>query len=265
MLLNQKTTLEADLQDMLSTLTPANPDVKKKQAQIDSVKRAMEQMEADASTRVERLKSSGDSRSSLRLKSIGYEIEKLDSEIARQQGILSQNEGQIDQLQERINSVPDAEVTLEVMNRDYQTKKALYDQLLEKKRDADLAATVQINAQGETIQVVDPANLPTRPVAPKRLTLIGLGLALGLGAGVGLALMVEIPRLMTIQTVDDATHYTGLPVLASVPDLLTPQEARRLPQRRVLWLAAGIVATLVSIPLLTLALKLSHIFDRFVT
>jgi hypothetical protein len=30
--------------------------------------------------------------------------------------------------------------------------------------------------------------------------------------------MFEIPRLLTIQTVDDAAHYTGLPVLASVPD-----------------------------------------------
>jgi len=124
---------------------------------------------------------------------------------------------------------------------------------------------VQLNAQGETIQVVDPANLPQRPVAPKRLTLIGLGLCLGLGVGVALALLVEVPRLLTIQSVDDASHYSGLPVLASVPDLLTPQEAMRLPQRRVLWLVAGIVATLVSIPLLALALKLSHVFDRFVT
>jgi hypothetical protein len=33
----------------------------------------------------------------------------------------------------------------------------------------------------------------------------------------------------------------------------------------VLLLAAGIVATVISIPLLAFALKLSHIFDRFVT
>lgn len=265
MLISQKAGVEAELQEMLTTLRPENPDVKKKQAQLDSIKRELAQLETDATTKVERIRTNGESRSGLRLKSIGYEIEKLDSEIARQQGSLAQSETQIDQLQERLNSVPDAEVTLESMNRDYQTKKALYDQLLEKKRDADLAATVQVNAQGETIQVVDPANLPTRPVAPKRLTLVGLGLALGLGVGVGLALMVEVPRLLTIQTVDDASHYTGLPVLASVPDLLTPQEARRLPQKRVLLLAAGIVATVISIPLLAFALKLSHVFDRFVT
>ncbi|MBV9958821.1 MAG: hypothetical protein JO360_10385 [Acidobacteria bacterium] len=265
MLASQKATVEAELQEMLTKLKPQNPDVKTKQAQLDSIKREMAEIETNAGAKAEQIKSNRSSAADLRAKSIGYEIQKLDSEVARQEAVLAQSNGQIDQLQERINSVPDAEVTLESMNREYQTKKALYDQLLEKKRDADLAATVQINAQGETLQLVDPANLPSRPVAPKRLTLIGLGLCLGLAVGVGLALLVEIPRLLTIQTVDDATHYTGLPVLASVPELLTPQEARRLPQTRVLWLAAGVVATIISIPLLTLALKLSHIFDRFVT
>ncbi len=265
MLANKKADLEAEMQEMRTTLRPENPDVKAKQAQLDSIKREMAEIESDAGSKAEQIKTNRAGAADLRAKSIGYEIEKLDREVTRQEGMLAQSNGQIDQIQERLNNVPDAEVTLESMNRDYQTKKALYDQLLEKKRDADLAATVQVNAQGETIQVVDPANLPTRPVAPKRLTLIGLGLALGLGVGVGLALMFEIPRLLTIQTVDDAAHYTGLPVLASVPDLLTPQEAHRLPQKRVLLLAAGIVATVISIPLLAFALKLSHIFDRFVT
>ncbi len=265
MLTSQKAAAEAEYQEMITSLRPENPDVKRKQAQIDSIKREMTQLEADASAKAERMKSNRSGASDLRAKSIGYEIEKIDSEIVRQEAILGQTNGQIDALQQRINSVPDAEVTLESMSRDYTTKKALYDQLLEKKRDADLAATVQINAQGETIQVIDPANLPQNPVAPKRLTLIGLGLCLGLGVGFGLALLFEVPRLLTIQTVDDASHYTGLPVLASVPDLLTPQEARRLPQRRMLWLAAGVIATIISIPLLALALKLSHVFDRFVT
>ncbi len=64
---------------------------------------------------------------------------------------------------------------------------------------------------------------------------------------------------------EDAEHYTGLPVLVSVPELLTPQEARRVPVRRRLLLAAGIAATLVSIPLLALLLRATHVFDRFLT
>ncbi|HET6862487.1 MAG TPA: hypothetical protein VFH91_05550, partial [Pyrinomonadaceae bacterium] len=58
-----------------------------------------------------------------------------------------------------------------------------------------------------------------------------------------------------------ARHYTGLPVLIAVPELLTPQEARAVPRRRRLMLAAGFAVTLVSIPLLALALKLTHVFE----
>ena len=47
----------------------------------------------------------------------------------------------------------------------------------------------------------------------------------------------------------------------AVPELLTPQEARAVPRRRRLMLAAGVAVTIVSIPLLALALKLTHVFE----
>ena len=91
--------------------------------------------------------------------------------------------------------------------------------------------------------------------------LAAIGLVAGLGLGLLLTAIFEIPLLLTIQSTEDARHYTGLPVLISVPELLTPQEARALPRRRRLLLAAGVIATIVSIPLLALALRLTHIFE----
>src|SRR5205085_1284365 len=84
------------------------------------------------------------------------------------------------------------------------------DDLLDKQRKAVLSNEVNARAQGETVQVVDPASLPEKPVAPKRPLLIALGLALGLGIGLVFAAGFEVPRLMTIQTVEDARHYTSL-------------------------------------------------------
>ncbi len=89
----------------------------------------------------------------------------------------------------------------------------------------------------------------------------GVGLGVGLGLGLLLVADFEGPRLLTIQNSEDARHYTGLPVLIAVPELLTPQEARAVPRRRRLLLAAGVVATMVSIPVLALALKLTHVFE----
>jgi hypothetical protein len=153
------------------------------------------------------------------------------------------------------------EVALGAIERDYQTKRAAYDQLVQQQQRITLGAEATAQQQGEGIEVIDPANLPVQPVAPKRVMLAMLGLVFGLAVGVMLVAVVEGPRLLTIQNSEDARHYTGLPVLLAVPELLTPQEARSLPLRRKLLLAAGVVATMVSIPMLALALKLTNIFE----
>jgi hypothetical protein len=154
-------------------------------------------------------------------------------------------------------------VHLGKLDRDYQTKKAAYDSLLATQQRVALGADAASQQQGESIQVIDSAYLPSQPVAPKRLLLFAIGIGLGLGLGLMLVAVFEAPKLLTIQNREDAAHYTGLPVLATVPELMTLQEARAVPRRRRLLLAAGILATIVSIPLLALALRATHIFEFF--
>jgi hypothetical protein len=164
----------------------------------------------------------------------------------------------------RINSVPGAEVTLGALDRDYQTKKHSYDQLLLQAQQIGLGADAASQQQGEGIQVVDPANLPARPVAPKRLILVGGGIGLGFAVGFLLVGLFEAPRLLTIQTSEDAAHYTGLPVLLSVPELLTAREARSRPRRRKILVGVGVAAAVLAIPALALILQLTQVFERFV-
>jgi len=261
-LVQRKVALEAAIQNMLTTLKPANPDVKAAQAELDATKRAMDEMVASEEAKNERIRKRIEQRPDLRIGGLKSDIQRIDGEITRQQQILDQSSGQIEELQQRINGVPASTVALEALNRDYQTKKGEYDDLLKKKASIDLSAEANVTAQGESLQVIDPANLPAQPVAPKRLLLMALGLAVGACIGLLFAALFEVPRLLTIQTTADAVHYTGLPVLISVPELLTPQEARWRPQRRMLLLFAGIVATVVSIPALALALKITGLLSR---
>jgi polysaccharide chain length determinant protein (PEP-CTERM system associated) len=262
-LIQRKAALDAEIKNMLTTLRPQNPDVKSKQAELDSIKGEMEQMVKDAEAKNEEIRRRIADRPDLRISGLQSDLQRIDNEIKRQETILAQSETQISEVNQRINNVPGTEVGLEILNREYITKKGNYDDLLKKSQSAELVANVAANAQGETIQVIDPANLPSRPVAPKRPLLMLLGLGFGLAVGLLAAAAFEVPRLLTIQTLDDAEHYTGLPVLISVPELLTPQEARRVPLRRRLLLAAGVIITLISIPALALLLRATHVFDRF--
>ena len=262
-LVSRKADLESQLTRMLTELRPKHPDVLAKQAEVDSVKEAMGQMIAEWKQRIKEKQDKLRDRPDLTVGNLESELQLVDGEIKRGQSVLSDLDKQIGQVMERINNVPGAEVTLGALDRDYQTKKAQYDSLLMQAQKIGLGADAASQQQGEGIQVVDPANLPARPVAPKRLVLMGAGIAIGFAVGLLLAGLFEVPRLLTIQTSEDAAHYTSLPVLMTVPELLTPSEARSIPRRRKLLLATAVAAMFLAIPALALILKLTQVFERF--
>lgn len=260
-LVKRKTDLQAELRQLETQYKPIHPDIVAKKEQIDSVQKAMDEQLNEWKDRIaarqKRLKEHPDLTSA----AIQADIKATEGEIKRQQGLLNDNDKQIALLTERINRVPGSDVQLGAIDREYETKRAAYDKLLSEQQKISLGADAASQQQSEGIEVVDPANLPSKPVAPKRLMLAGIGVVAGLGIGFLLVALFEVPLLLTIQSSEDARHYTGLPVLIAVPELLTPQEARSLPRRRRLLLAAGVIATIVSIPLLALALRLTHVFE----
>jgi polysaccharide chain length determinant protein (PEP-CTERM system associated) len=260
-LVKRKTDLQAELRALESQYKPIHPDIIAKKEQIDSVQKSMdaqvEEWKDRIAARQKRLKESPDLSSA----AIQADMKAVDGEIKRQQSLLNDNDKQIALLTDRINKVPGSEVELGAIDREYETKRASYDKLLSEQQKIALGADAATQQQSEGIQVIDAANLPSKPVAPKRLMLAAIGVVAGLGVGLLLVALFEIPLMLTINSSEDARHYTGLPVLIAVPELLTPQEARALPRRRRLLLVAGVIATIVSIPLLALALRLTHVFE----
>ena len=260
-LVSRKAALEGELTRLRQEYREKHPDVMAKEKEVVQIQEQMDGMIAEWKDKIKAKQERLEKMPNLTVNAQENEIKIAESEIRRQQKLLGENEKQIASIVERINKVPGVAVALSAIDREYQTKKAAYDDLLSQQQKIALNADAATQQQGEGIEVVDPANLPSKPVAPKRLMLGSLGLGVGLGLGLLLVGLVEGPRLLTIQNSEDARHYTGLPVLLSVPELLTPDEARAVPRRRRLLLAAGVVATLVSIPMLALALKLTHVFE----
>jgi succinoglycan biosynthesis transport protein ExoP len=260
-LVKRKADLQSELQQLSTELKPKHPDVLAKQAQLDSVTKEMDQMIGEWKERISEKQKKLQNRPDLSVAATEAQLNAVDGEIRREKKMLDENEKQIGAILQRINSVPGAEVALGALERDYQTKKFAYDQLLLQQQKITLGADAASQQQGEGIEVIDAANLPSKPVAPKRLMLSALGVGFGLGLGLLLTGIFEIPRLMTIQSSEDARHYTGLPVLISVPELLTPEEARAIPRRRRLLLAGAMAVTIMAIPVLALALKATHVFE----
>jgi polysaccharide chain length determinant protein (PEP-CTERM system associated) len=260
-LVKRQAQLRSERETLKNTYTDKHPDVIAVNNQLKVIQQQMDDMVEEGKRKVEEMRKQLEEKVDPRYNSYVSDITRLDNEIKRQRTSLAQTESGIADLERRLNQVPGAEVGLEAINRDYAAAKVVHEKLLEQQKSAEIKADVVSNAQGETIAVIDPASLPERPVAPKRPLLMLLGLFAGLGVGFALAAAFEAPRLLTVQTMADAEHYTGLPVLAALPSLRTAREERNLRLRRAAFAFAGLAVTVASVPALAFVLKVTRVFE----
>jgi len=271
-LVNRRAELSAQLDKLLKVFKEKHPEVVAKKDEIARVNEEIENLRKNTDRRVQLASQTSSRKAELQKKNLELENQRIQNQIGQiEQQIqyknqeLQQNAGQISILEQKINTIPNVKVALEGINSQYQSAKQKYDDLSKKINDASLQVNRESNAQGETIRVQDPANLPESPVAPKRAMLTALGAGVGLAIGLFLAALFELPRVFKIQNIEDAKHYTGLPVLASVPPLLSHDEKVWL--RRAHWLRvmAGLTVAVGAIPLIAMFLQATKIFERMVS
>jgi capsular exopolysaccharide synthesis family protein len=75
---------------------------------------------------------------------------------------------------------------------------------------------IELEVPRTPVEVVDPAEPPTRPFSPNLFLNILLSIVVGLGAGIGLVYFIEYLDT-SVKTVDDVEHFLGLPVLGVIP------------------------------------------------
>ncbi len=271
-LIQKRAELSSKLENLKKQYREKHPDIIQTQTDIDKVNEELEKLSKNTNRRIKEASQSSSRKAQLQKESLGIEKQKAESQVGQidqqlrlKDEEMGQNSIKIAALESKINTIPNVKVALEGVNNQYESAKKTYDDILKKYNDAQQQVQRESNAQGETISVVDPANLPQSPAnASKMPLLIALGAGLGLALGLLLAAVFEIPRLFKIQNVEDTKHYTGLPVLASVPKLLTEREIFWQKGIHRLKLLAGIIIAVVSVPLLITALQMSHILERII-
>lgn len=108
----------------------------------------------------------------------------------------------------------EASIHYNILKREVETNKELYDGLLQRMKEAGVAAGLK----SSNIRIVDPAEIPDRPHSPNVPRTLLLGLLLGCMGGVGLAFFLDYLD-NTIKTPEDIEERVGLPALGLVPSL----------------------------------------------
>jgi succinoglycan biosynthesis transport protein ExoP len=142
-------------------------------------------------------------------KSIGTQIQ-AEYQGSRQRELLLKQA--LDQQKNEAASMADKMVQYNILKRDAEANKQLYDGLLQKLKEAGITAGLR----SSNIRVVDPALIPTGPSRPNKSRNITLAVLVGLIGGMGLALLREYLD-NTVKNPDDVESLSRLPSLAVVP------------------------------------------------
>ena len=179
--------LNVDLSRLLEKYKPAHPEVQKVEAQIAEIKKAR---------------------------------------VARAEQVMGGLQAEFTQLQKRENELKAAidgqksvaasqsrkTSELEVLKKEAESSKSLYEVLLQKSNESDIAASIKNN----NVSVVEKASPPRSPVRPAKRKIGLIGLLLGLALGVGLVLARDYLD-NTLRDPEEVERYLHLDLLAAVP------------------------------------------------
>jgi capsular exopolysaccharide synthesis family protein len=199
-------TLEQDLTNLRATFGENWPAVKEKRGEVNVVR---EQLAREKTLALAR------SREQARL-----DLEA--AEVRRQLATQS-----LDQQKTLVNRFHDASIQYNILKRDVDTNRNLYEGLLERLRQTGVMTGFQFG----NIQVIEPGRPSRIADSPKVVLIVGLAALLGLALGVCLVVLQEFWD-NSISTLEDAEQLAPLPSLGSIPLMVESKPGRALLSRR---------------------------------
>lgn len=218
------------------------PDVQNAIARVDGARKKLESVQAEeAAKKVETPANTAGTQQAVRegrdldasIRRFQSAIEARDLDLQDSTKELKRVNDAIKAYQGRIETIPLGEKQYADLLRDRDLVKAKFIDLSEKLGRAEIAQEMEGRKQGETLELLDPASLPTTPTEPKRPLIISMGAALGLLLGVVMAGAREM-KDTSLKNLKDVRAYTQMAILGSVPLLENDFVVRR--RRRLAWL-----------------------------
>lgn len=132
-------------------------------------------------------------------------------------------ENQLNELRSKALEVDSRSIRYNILKRDVDTNRQLYNALLQRYKEVSMAGGVKPS----NISIIDRATVPHGRYAPSLSRNLLMGLLLGAFLGVGTALVLEYLD-DTLKTPEDIEHHLHLGVLGIIPKLVKQQPYQAL-------------------------------------
>ena len=155
------------------------------------------------------------------------QLTKLQQEIEDETRKQSSIEPQINEHVSQLEREPIFDQQIAGLMRDYDTLRAHYNSLLDKKISAQMAMQLEEQDRGERFEILDQAVVPHTPISPNRPLFIVAGLIGGLVGGFAMGVIVEMTD-ESVRSEREAAQIFHSAVLISVPQIFTPKQRLRM-------------------------------------
>ena len=174
------------------------------------------------------IKSGGSARSEY-VDTSSLEMERISMELSSLRAAESNQRRFIAAKQALLRSIPAAKTGLEELEREKNSQKSLYEQLMVRHGQSEVAKQMEVQDKATTFRIVDPAVLPTKPYSPQRIRIILLGIVGGVVASFAFLLLLD--QLDNSVRNVESLKSLGIPVLAVVPTIENPLEVEAARKR----------------------------------
>ena len=231
-------------------LTDSHPDVIAQQRQVAYLQQQANASPAPRGGGDRTMQSANPAYSSL----ISMRSERQ-AQVAALQARKSALDAELAGLTSKLAAEPGVAAEYDKLNREYAVQKEQYEKLLSERERVRLRGDISSETDAVQFRVIDPPSSPLAPSAPNRPLLIFGVLFAGLGAGVFFAFVMGHLQ-STYASPMKLEKATGLPVLGSISQMLTPKEAAE--RKRWLKYYYGAAASLVGVFVLLMGIELAQ-------
>jgi uncharacterized protein involved in exopolysaccharide biosynthesis len=239
----------AELESLKGRYGDDHPDVRRKKAEISKLEDALANSDSDSSILATALESKPDNPAYTNLQT------QLNTANAEMQSLEQQKQKireKYSEYEDRLTASPQVERQLRALSRDYENARLKYSEVKAKQMEAKLAKELETERKGERFTLIEPAQLPERPISPNRSVILFLGVILSIGAGLGLVYLLENMD-KSIRGAKTIVALLNEAPLAGIPYIQIEDERKQGTLKKV-----GIAAAMVSG--MAIALALVHYF-----
>jgi polysaccharide chain length determinant protein (PEP-CTERM system associated) len=222
--------LKAQYTKLSAIYTESHPDLRALKRKID----ALEQGDSTPEP-----KNNLANVTSLAVFKIQAKVDAVNARLASLEQQKKMLKDKIGQNEHAMELTPKVAQGLDILIRDRDSAQRKFDELRNKKMNAQIAQNLESENKSERFILLEPPILPEKPYKPNRIQIFIIGFFLAIASSVGVVVLLETLD-KRIRGMEALTHVLGHRPLAVIPFLHTEEEIERKKNMNVREIVAGL-------------------------